>query len=108
MDAKLRVIRINDLAKATDRTQPIGDLVRPEQGWIRAMREGLDLTLTELARRLGVTVPAVRSFERAEAEDRITLGSLRRVAAAMDCEVLYVLAPREKPSPNIPAADSDR
>jgi hypothetical protein len=37
----------------------------------------------------------VRSFEQAEAEDRITLASLRRAATAMGCEVIYVLVPRD-------------
>ena len=41
-----------------------------------------------------VTPPAVRSFEKAEAEDRITLASLRRTAEAMDCELIYALVPR--------------
>jgi transcriptional regulator with XRE-family HTH domain len=53
----------------------------------------MGLTLAELAKRLKITPPAVRSFEMAEAEDRITLGSLRRVAAAMDCELVYALVP---------------
>jgi transcriptional regulator with XRE-family HTH domain len=50
--------------------------------------------LADLAQRLGNSPPAVRSFEQAEAEDRITLASLRRAAAAMGCEVIYVLVPR--------------
>ena len=58
------------------------------------MRDGLGLTLVELAARLKVTPPAVRSFEQAEAEDRITLASLRRTAAAMECDLIYVLVPK--------------
>jgi len=58
------------------------------------MREGLGLTFSELAGRLGITPPAVRSFEQAESEDRITLASLRRTAAAMECDLIYVLLPR--------------
>jgi transcriptional regulator with XRE-family HTH domain len=58
------------------------------------MRDAQNLTLAALARRLNVTPPAVRSFEQAEAEDRITLGSLRRTAAAMGCDLIYALLPR--------------
>lgn len=58
------------------------------------MREALGITLTELAQRLKITPPAVRSFEQAEAEDRITLGSLRRSAQAMGCDLVYALVPR--------------
>ena len=76
------------------RTTPIGHIIRPTVGWLRTTRDLLGFTLTNLAQRLKVTPPAVRSFEQAEAEDRITLASLRRVAAAMNCELIYALVPR--------------
>jgi predicted DNA-binding mobile mystery protein A len=82
------------LVQATNRSRPIGEIARPAVGWLRTIRDTLGLTLTELGRRLKVTPPAVRSFEQAEAEDRITLASLRRAAAAMGCELVYVLVPR--------------
>lgn len=85
---------LNQLAKTTARDGSIGQIIRPSAGWLRPIREALGLTLADLAQRLKVTPPAVRSFERAEAEDRITLASLRRSAAAMDCELVYVLVPR--------------
>jgi len=61
---------------------------------LRAIREALGLSLADQARRLKITPPAVRSFELAEAEDRITLASLRRTAAAMDCDLVYTLVSR--------------
>ena len=82
------------LTKAANRSLPFGQVARPTIGWLRAVREGLGLTLAELAGRMKVTPPAVRSFEQAEAEDRITLASLRRTAAAMEYELIYVLIPR--------------
>jgi hypothetical protein len=33
-------------------------------------------------------------FEEAEAEDRITLRSLRSVAAALDCDFVYAIVPK--------------
>lgn len=85
---------LTKLAETTDRSLPVGQVVRPTAGWLRTVREALDLTLAGLAKRLGITPPAVRSFEQAEAEDRITLASLRRTADAMDCELIYALVPR--------------
>ena len=73
------------------RLEPI---VRPASGWLRTLREALGLTLADLANRLKVTPPAVRSFEQAESEDRITLASLRRSADAMGCDLVYTLIPR--------------
>lgn len=77
--------------------------MRPAAGWLRTMREALGLSLADVARRLKVTPPAVRSFEQAEAEDRITLASLRRAAAAMDCELVYAFVPRRN-LPDIPSS----
>lgn len=67
---------------------------RPSAGWLKTVRDALGMTLSELAQRLKVTAPAVHSFERAETEDRITLGTLRRSAEAMDCDLVYILVPR--------------
>ena len=61
-----------------------------------------------MAKRIGVTPPAVRSFEQAEAEDRITLASLRRTADAMGCELIYALVPRPAKLPTSAETDEPR
>jgi transcriptional regulator with XRE-family HTH domain len=38
-------------------------------------------------------------FENAEKKGSISMASLRRVAAAMDCEVVYFILPRESVAP---------
>ncbi|MCX5957785.1 MAG: mobile mystery protein A [Cyanobacteria bacterium] len=67
---------------------------RPPAGWLRAIREALGLSTAALAARLGITASGVRKLEQAEATDAITLGTLRRVAEALDCELQYALVPR--------------
>jgi predicted DNA-binding mobile mystery protein A len=47
-----------------------------------------------LARRLGTSRQLPLQLERGEAEDRITLKSLRTVANALDCDLVYALVPR--------------
>lgn len=69
------------------------DSDRPHRGWLRAVRDALGLTTRDLAARLGTTSAAVTAFEQREVEDAITLASLRRVAAAMDCRLVYALVP---------------
>jgi transcriptional regulator with XRE-family HTH domain len=49
----------------------------------------------EFARRMGVQEREVYRMERAEEESRIELGSLRRAAEALDCELIYALTPRK-------------
>src|SRR5262249_47392206 len=67
---------------------------RPADGWIASIREALGLTLGQIADKLRVSRQAVQQFESAEADDRITLGALRRVAEAMGCDLVYALVPK--------------
>lgn len=65
----------------------------PKVGWLKAIRETLGMTTAQLARRLGVAPQAIAKFERNEAAGKITLQSLSRVAAALDCRVTYAVVP---------------
>jgi predicted DNA-binding mobile mystery protein A len=53
------------------------------------------MSAAQLGRRLGVTQSAASYYERSEASDTINLGTLRKVAAALDCELVYALVPRD-------------
>ena len=68
----------------------------PVRGWIRAIREGLGMTTEQLAKRLHVRQPSVVSLEQSEAAGTIELATLRRVAEAMNCRVIYALVPNEQ------------
>jgi predicted DNA-binding mobile mystery protein A len=49
----------------------------------------------QLARRLGVKQPSVVALEQSEAKGTIALATLRRVAEALDCTLVYVLVPNQ-------------
>lgn len=68
---------------------------RPPRGWIRAIRDALGMTAEQLGERMGVSQPTVQKLEVSEAADTIQLKTLRRVAEALNCELVYVLVPRE-------------
>lgn len=67
---------------------------RPSRGWIQAIRSALGMTTRQLAARLGLSQSTLATLEKSEANDRITLQSLRKVADALDCDLHYVLVPR--------------
>jgi predicted DNA-binding mobile mystery protein A len=67
---------------------------RPSGGWLASVREAFGLSLAEVGRRLRLPRQNVQKFERAEATDRVTLGTLRRVASALGCDLIYVLVPK--------------
>ena len=68
---------------------------RPPSGWIKAIREALGMPAAHLAKRLGLVPSTVLRLETSEADDTITLSSLRRVAEALGCELQYALVPKQ-------------
>jgi predicted DNA-binding mobile mystery protein A len=67
----------------------------PVRGWIKAVREALGMTTAQLAKRLGIKQPTVVALEQSEAKGTIELATLRRVAEALDCTLVYALVPNK-------------
>ncbi len=89
----IRALPTRHLDKALARWRSL-DRSRPRGGWLRAIRQALGMTTRQLAREVGVTQGAVSTAERSEARNDITLGTLQRYAAALDCELVYALVPK--------------
>ena len=68
---------------------------RPVSGWLKAIREALGMTATHQAKTLGVTSSTVTRLETSEADDTISLATLRRAAEALGCELQYALVPKQ-------------
>ena len=73
----------------------VSDSVPPQRGWIRTIRESLGMTQSQLAARLKITQQALNDLEKSEAEGRITLDSLRRLASALGCRFVYAAVPEQ-------------
>jgi predicted DNA-binding mobile mystery protein A len=67
----------------------------PVRGWTKAIRAALGMTTVQLAKRLGVKQPSVVALEQSEANGTIELATLRRVAEALDCTLVYALVPNK-------------
>jgi predicted DNA-binding mobile mystery protein A len=67
----------------------------PVRGWIKAIREALGMSSAQLARRLKIKQPSVVDLEKSEAKGSIELATLRRVAEALDCTLVYALVPNK-------------
>ena len=53
------------------------------------------MTATCLANRLGVATSTLTRLETSEADDTISLATLRRAAGALGCELQYALVPKQ-------------
>src|SRR6266849_4014799 len=85
-------------ARLDERFKELGPVKRyasPVRGWIKAIREGLGMSTEQLAKRLGIRQPSVVAMEQSEAKGTIELATLRRVAAALDCTLVYALVPNK-------------
>jgi len=83
-------------ARLDERFQQIGTLAGfrpPVRGWIKAIREALGMTTAQLAKRLKIKQPSVVAIEQSEEKGTIELQTLRRVAEALDCTLVYALVP---------------
>ena len=89
-----QIIREQYRAKI-DQLIDLKDISRPKEGWIRSFRKALGMSGPQLATRLGVSKAQASQMERMELEDRITIKQLRRVANALDCQLVYALIPRK-------------
>ena len=92
MNKEFRQLRLSQLDRAVADLRNLPS--RPATGWLASIREALGLTLEEIGRRIRTSRQAVQQFEKAEADDRITVATLRRVAEAMGCELKYGLVPK--------------
>jgi predicted DNA-binding mobile mystery protein A len=74
--------------------KPESRFAPPPKGWIRAIRDALSMTGSQLAARLEVKPQTVLDIEKSEETDSIQLKTLRRAAEALDCTLVYALVPK--------------
>jgi predicted DNA-binding mobile mystery protein A len=95
MDSRLRQLRLEQVQASVAAYSDLANRRTPPRGWLKAIRESLGLTERQQAERLGITGSTLHKSESAEAEERITLGQLRKLAEGLDCELVYALVPRK-------------
>jgi predicted DNA-binding mobile mystery protein A len=70
------------------------EVPRFKAGCIREIREGLGMSGTQLANRMGISQAGAVSMEHSEVEKSISLKTLARAAEALDCQLVYALVPK--------------
>jgi predicted DNA-binding mobile mystery protein A len=95
MNSRMRQLRLEQTQASVAAYSDLTNRRPPPRGWLKAIRESLGLTERQQAERLGITGSTLHKSELAEAEERITLGQLRKLAEGLDCELVYALVPRK-------------
>jgi predicted DNA-binding mobile mystery protein A len=88
-------LKLRQLDASLARWRSADLFARPPMGWLKTIRLALGMPATHMARRLGVAVSTVTRLETSEADDTISLATLRRAAEMLGCELQYALVPRQ-------------
>ena len=95
MNAMMNQIRLEQVQASVEAYADLAKHRAPPRGWLKLIRESLGLTERQQAARLGISAPTLHKSEQAEADERISLGQLRKLAEGLDCELVYALVPRK-------------
>ena len=96
MKDKKRKLMIEQLDHKLNLFKKAESVIRPEKGWINAIRTSLNITLTQLGTRLHTSPQNVRSTEIREASGSITINALKEIAEAMDMNLVYAIVPKDQ------------
>ena len=66
---------------------------RPQQGWLKTIREFLGMTTTQLAKRLEISQPRIVAMEKNERNVKIS--TMERIADVLNCDFTYAFITRE-------------
>ncbi len=94
MSARFDELRVRQLDEALAPFRDLRSRPAPRDGWLRTIRETLGMTARQLAARTGKSKTSVLSVERNEVNGAVQLDSLRNLADALDCDVVYAIVPR--------------
>jgi predicted DNA-binding mobile mystery protein A len=89
---KLQLQQLNEkLAQLTD----LQHVIVPPIGWIKAIRNGIGMSMEQLGKKLSITKQGVMDIEKREKEGAITIKSMQEIAKAMDMKLVYGFIPNE-------------
>lgn len=94
MSPELNQLRLEQLQSTLSSYTDLATRQVPPRGWLKLIRNALGRTERQQSQRLGISASTLHKSEQSEADDRITLGQLRKLADGLDCELVYALVPR--------------
>ena len=87
------LLRIHQLEETLKPFRRVAGAPGPHGGWIRAIREALGMTNVQLARRLNKASQTIEDIQKSEVNGTVQLNTLRELAEALGCQVVYAVVP---------------
>ena len=88
-------LALRQIERRIEALRPVLTETGAHRGWVRYMRHALGMSTKVLAQRVGLALSTVSQAEQRELEGRVNVRTLQRLAAAMDCEFLYAIVPKQ-------------
>lgn len=93
MSKSLDALRIRQLEAVLSQFREMRDAAAPRKGWIREIRDALQMTAAQLGKRIAISQPAISQLEESEADGTVTLNTLRKAARGLGGELVYAIVP---------------
>jgi predicted DNA-binding mobile mystery protein A len=92
---KSKALQREQLNRKMQQFNSVASVPVPPEGWIRAIRTSLGMSMQQLGNRLGVTRQNINDVERREQEGAITIRNLREIGDALDMKLIYAFVPND-------------
>jgi predicted DNA-binding mobile mystery protein A len=86
-------LQFQQLNEKLDKFIVLNTLIMPPIGWVKAIRNGIGMSMEQLGKKLSISKQAVLDIEKREKEGAVTLKSMQELANAMDMKFVYGFIP---------------
>ena len=94
MTTPIKLLAVDQMDDRFVRLREAAEEIRrqaPRVGWVKTIRTALGMSVRSLAKRLGNAHASLHELEHNERTGSVTLESLRRVAEALDADLVYAI-----------------
>jgi predicted DNA-binding mobile mystery protein A len=88
-------LQFQQLNEKMDLLNGMQHVIVPPIGWIKAIRNGIGMSMEQLGKKLSITKQGVMDIEKREKEGAITIKSMQEIAKAIDMQFVYGFVPNE-------------
>ena len=86
-------LQFQQLNEKMDQLNGMQHVIVPPIGWIKAIRNGIGMSMEQLGKKLSITKQGVMDIEKREMEGAITIKAMQEIAKAMDTKFVYGFVP---------------
>ena len=87
-------LQFQQLNQKMDQLSGLQHVIVPPIGWIKAIRNGIGMSMEQLGKKLSITKQGVMDIEKREKEGAITIKSMQEIGKAMDTQFVYGFVPK--------------